>query len=88
MTLFPLNHNIFDDVFNQFVNITEKTIEKHTPLEHMSSKQQKLARKPWITKGILTSITKKNSMFQTRFITSNTAGKKLFSMLLKHACKN
>ena len=36
---FPLNHNIFDDVFDQFVNIIEKTIDKHAPLERMSRKQ-------------------------------------------------
>ena len=51
-TKFPLNRNIFDDVFDQFVNIIEKTIDKHAPLEHISRKQRKLARKPWITKGI------------------------------------
>ena len=41
-TRFPLNCNIFD-VFDQFVNIIEKTIDL---LERMSHKQRKLARKP------------------------------------------
>ena len=75
---FPLNRNIFDDVFDQFVNISEKTIDKHALLERMSRKQRKLARKPWISKGILTSIRKKNSMFQTHFITGNTVEKNFF----------
>ena len=46
-TKFPLNRNIFDDVFDQFVNIIKKqsTSNKHAPHEHMSCKQQKFARK-------------------------------------------
>ena len=34
-------------------------IDKHAPLKRLSRKQQKLVKKPWITKGILTSIRKK-----------------------------
>ena len=75
---FPLSRSIFDDVFDQFVNIIEKTINKHAPLERMSRKQRKLARKRWITKGILTPIRKKNSMFRTHFITGYTVEKKFF----------
>ena len=43
----------------------------------MSRKQRKLPRKPWITKGILTSISKKKkiSIFRTHFITGNTVEK-------------
>ena len=53
------------------MNIIEKTIDKHAPLERMSRKQQKLAEKPWITKGILTSKRKRNSMFRIHYITGN-----------------
>ena len=56
---FPLNLNNFDDIFDQFVNIIAKTIDKHAPLERIIRKQRKLAGKPWITKRILTSIRKK-----------------------------
>ena len=85
---FPLNRNIFGDVFDQFVNIIAKTINKNAPLERMSRKQRKLAGKPWIAKGILTSIRKKNSMFRTHFITGKYSGKKLLSALFEHAYKN
>ena len=61
---FPLNRNIFDNVFDQFVKIIEKTIDKHALLERMSRKQRKLARKPLITKEILTSIRKKIQCFE------------------------
>ena len=44
----------------------------------MSRKQLKLAKKPWITKGILTSIRKKNSMFQSHFIRGSDAEKSYF----------
>ena len=32
---FPLNRNIFDDVFDQFVNIITKTIDQLTSRERM-----------------------------------------------------
>ena len=44
----------------------------------MSRKQLKLAKKTWITKGILTSIRKKNSMFQSHFIRGSDAEKNYF----------
>ena len=67
-----MNHNIFDDVFDQFVNKIAQTIDKHAPLERMLRKQQKLAKKVCVTKGILSSIRKKSAMFQTHFIAVNT----------------
>ena len=75
---FPLNRNIFDNVFDQLVNIIAKTIDKNVPFERMSRKPRELAGKPLITKGILTSVGKKNSMFRTHFITSNTEEKSFF----------
>jgi len=56
---FALSHDNFDHVFDLFVDTDTKTIDKHAPLKPMSRKQQKLASKPWISKGILTSIQKK-----------------------------
>ena len=49
---------------DQFVNIISKTIDKHAPLDRMSRKRRKLAGKPWITKGVLTSIRKEIEYFE------------------------
>ena len=49
---FALNLSNIDNIFDQFVNIIPKTIDKHALFERMSRKQRKLASKPWITIGI------------------------------------
>ena len=62
----------FNDNFDQFVNRVGEIINKHAPLRCLSQKQQQLARKPWITKGIFTSIRYKNSIFCSHFIDGNS----------------
>ena len=57
----PLQFENFDSAFDNFVACISYMIDKHAPLKRLSRKQQKLVKKPWITKGILTSIQKKNS---------------------------
>ena len=68
----------FNDIFDQFVNRIGKTINKQAPLRRLSRKQQKLARKPWITKGIFASIRYKNSIFRSHFIDGNSNEKQYF----------
>ena len=75
---FPLNCKNFDSVFDQFVEIIAETINEHAPQKRLSRKQAKLALKPWITKGTLTSIRKKNSLFKTHFINGSTSQKLFF----------
>ena len=65
---FPLNKLNFDYVFDQFVETIAKTIDLHAPLKRLTRKQQKVSKKPWITKGIFKSIKHKNSMFRTHFL--------------------
>ena len=55
----PLHCENFNETFDNFVKTTSRIINKHAPLKRFSRKQQKLAKKPWITKEILTSIEKK-----------------------------
>ena len=75
---FSLNRDNFNKTFDQFVNLIAEIIDKHAPLQRLSRKQKKLASKPWISKGILISIRKKNAMFRTHFIKGNLAEKTLF----------
>ena len=52
----PLQFENFHSAFDNFVACISQMIDKHAPLKRLSRKQQKLVKKPWITKGILTSI--------------------------------
>ena len=68
----------FNSIFTNFVEIVSQTINKHAPLKSYSRRQRRLLKKPWITKGILISIRKKNSMFKSHFINGNEAQKFIF----------
>ena len=74
----PLQFENFDSAFDNFVACISQMIDKHAPLKRLSRKQKKLVKKPWITKGILTSIRKKNSIFRTLFIYGSDAEKIYF----------
>ena len=41
-----------------------KVIDKNAPLKKLTEEELKRSKKPWITKGILTSIKKKKYSFQ------------------------
>ena len=50
-----------------FIQITNK----HAPLKQLSRCQMKLQRKPWITKGIYTSIRHKQQICKSFFLSGN-----------------
>ena len=75
---FPLTMDNFNNIFDQFINRIDETINKHAHLRRLSRKQQKLARKPWITKGVFTSIRFKHSIFRSHFIDGNSNEKQYF----------
>ena len=54
------------DVNQDVLNLTSilKKIDKHAPMRPMSRKEKRLNEKPWITRGILTSIKTKNRFFK------------------------
>ena len=54
-------HNDFDE----FIHIFQTIINKHATLRKLSRREKQLQAKPWITRGLLTSIKNKNRMFRT-----------------------
>ena len=52
-----------NDKYNFFHDKVIEVINAHAPLSKLSSKKQKQLKKPWITKGIRTSIKKKNNLY-------------------------
>ena len=65
-----------DDV-TKLTNIFKTIIDKHAPLRPMSRKEKRLGDKPWIAKGILTSIKTKYILFKI-FFKSNDPEKKAY----------
>ncbi len=67
--LLPHNTTDLDGKFQHFQNSVLKSINKHAPLKKLSNRQAKLRKKPWITSGILKSISMKNKLYK-RFLKS------------------
>ena len=63
-----LSNENFNELFNNFVHIISHSIDTQAPLRPISRRMRKLLQKPWITKGLLTSITKKRRMFKSHFL--------------------
>ena len=59
--------NDINSVVDDFINIVKNAIDTHTPLKVLSRKQRKLKLKPWITKGKLVFIKKKQKLYKSHF---------------------
>ena len=59
-----IDENDANKSFNQFLNQVNSIIDKYMPLKKISNKEFKRKFKPWITKGILKSIQRKNELFR------------------------
>ena len=57
----------FDYPFNRMVNYFSDVINNHAPLQTLSRKKKRLQQKPWIIKGLLTSIKNKQKFYKTYF---------------------
>ena len=55
--------NEVDKLFSNFIKLVSMNINKHAPLTKASRKKRKLMNKPWITKGILVSIRRKQKLY-------------------------
>lgn len=47
-----------------FLNTFETTLQKFAPLRELSNREKVMAYKPWITKGILTSIKRRDALYR------------------------
>ena len=66
--ILAISENIVDDIFNEFYLLITSTFDTHAPLKKLSKKQRRLRSKPWITKGLLISIKKKQKLHETHYI--------------------
>ena len=53
-----------------FVEVFSDILDKHAPYRSASRKEQHSFNKPWLTKGILTSIAKKNTLYRRQLTTT------------------
>ena len=67
--------------FDRFFQIIETLLDTYAPIEKLSRKKQKLILKPWLTKGIMTSVKKKNILYR-KCIRGRRDGEKTNSLKL------
>ena len=53
------------------MSILNKIIDKHAPVKLASQSKQRQLNKPWLTKGILKSVTRKQKMYRTHFLSKD-----------------
>ena len=66
----PRMHNSnlsLKQAFQEFVDAVKNVVDKHAPVKIASRKQNRLNEKPWITRGLMISIRKKQKSFVTYF---------------------
>ena len=66
--ILTISENNVDDIFNEFYLLITSTIDTHAPLKKLSRKQKHLRSKPWVTKGLLISMNKKQKLHKTHYI--------------------
>ena len=66
--ILTISENNVYNIFNEFYLLMTSTIDTHAPLKKLSRKQKRLRSKPWITKGLLISIKKKQKLHKTHNI--------------------
>ena len=75
--ILALEKNDCEESFNSFLNELNSLIDIHAPIKKLSKRQLKLATKPWITKGILTSMKIRDNLFR-EYLESSSPNIKIF----------
>ena len=63
--------------FNLLLDSVNKVVDKHMPLKRLTNKEFKRKFKPWITTGILKSISRKNTLFNKYSKSKNEINKQI-----------
>ena len=58
---------------NNFILMFNNILDRHDPLRFASRKETCSFHKPWLTKGLLTSISKKNALYKKMLSTNNSS---------------
>ena len=65
------NNSHINITCNNFVLMFNNILDQHAPLRFASRKETRSFHKPWLTKGLLTSIFKKNALYKKLLSTNN-----------------
>ena len=61
---FVTGNNDINLGFETFLRFIKKTLDKHAPIKRVKKIESKIIPKPWITRGIKTSIKKRDKLYK------------------------
>ena len=70
----------FNDLLEQLYSLITKILDTHAPLKKLSRKQRRLKSKPWITKGLLILIKRKQKLHKSHFISGSLIAKNYYKI--------
>jgi hypothetical protein len=73
---FVINNDNPETSYSKFIDKTTELLDIHCPLKSIKVSKRKLARKPWITRGIIKSIRTKDKLYK-KFLTKPTNDNKV-----------
>ena len=82
-TALSINNNDVNQSLKNFLNISKSLLDKYVPLKQITKKQMKTSSRPWITKGILTSIRKKYKIHSKFFNAKDQTRKEVLNQEYK-----
>ena len=59
-----INADNCETACHQYIRDFLDALDKHQPMRELSNKEKKLLQKPWLTSGLLKSISKKRALFK------------------------
>jgi len=75
-----INQHNLDDIFDKFYAMITYTNDKHAPLTKLSRWQNRLQKRPWLTKGLLISIKRNQKMHKTNFLNESPLEKYFYKL--------
>ena len=69
-----------NNFFMEFVRAVTSCIDQHAPFTLASQRKCNLIKKPWITKGISTSITRKQKLYVSHFLNGSDEHKRFYKI--------
>ena len=68
----------YEQTFQKFAHIVKSVVDKLAPLKTATHTQSKLNKKPWIIRGLMTSIRKKQKLYKTHFLKESEGEKNFY----------
>ena len=78
--ILELENQVLDNSFNNFFLMIETVLDPYVPIKKLNKAELKLKSKSWLTKGIMTSIKKKNIIYK-KVLKAKTQLKKTFYIM-------